>query len=273
MLAKQLSPTMFALILGVGYVGAFAQDTTDGVSVPRGEESVLKDGSSGSVRLRDEVQEDPGTISSDDAPMSVLPYMIGETLGSCGASFEHTCGQIDGRRRFETELPGLFGIYGCYFGYPPHHSSFDLGDQFLAIDGAWLCVKGGTDGGPACALARIDLDEPEVQEASLSLTEEALSCDSLMYVEAVLEGVGWIGLSLDPYGCSDCCSYVLEGTMCVDGVAAHGPLSLFGFGHFQNCFGGDGVMVHEQCDSFDVDGDGDVDIRDAALLYAPATAP
>ena len=272
MLTKRLGPTILALILGVGHVGVFAQDATDGVSVPRGEENVLKDGSNGSVRLRDEAQEDPGTISSDDAPMSALPYTIGSVGGSCGASFEDTCGRIGGRRRFQAELPGLFGIYGCFIG-GGQSSPFDFGDQFVAIGGVWLCVKGWTDLGPACVLAGIYLNGSEEQEASVALTEDALSCVSLTHVEAMLEGTGGMVLSLDPYGCSDCCSYVIEGTMCVDGVAAHGPLSLFGFAHFQNCFNGDGGTVGQGCDVFDSDEDGDVDLRDAALLYAATAGP
>ena len=270
MLTQRGRFALFALMLRAGSLGAFGQGIADRPSVARGKD---EDASARSRRTYDEVREDLSAISSDDAPSVVRPHAIEGAGGSCGAAFENTCGQIDGRRRFETELPGLFGIYGCFIGYPPHSSSFDLGDQFLAIDGAWLCVKGWTDLGPACTLAGIYLNGSDEQGTSVALTEEALSCVSLTHVEAVLEGVGGVVLSLDPYGCSDCCSYVLQGTMCVDGVAAHGPLSLFGFADFQNCFGGDGVMVQEQCDSFDVDQDGNVDNRDAALLYATTQGP
>ena len=107
----------------------------------------------------------------------------------------------------------------------------------------------------------------------MALTEEALSCVQVTHVEAMLEGAGGMVLSLDPYGCFDCCSYVIEATMCVDGVAAHGPLSLFGFAHFQNCFNGDGGIVGQACNVFDSDEDGDVDLRDAALLYAATAGP
>ncbi len=273
MLPKHFGPTMFAVTLGMGCVGALAQDATDAVTVQRDKQSVLEEASPSNATPQAKFQADQDIISSVDATMLALPY-TNEIAGGCGVPFDEACGQIEERRRFETGLPGLFGITGCYFGYGPVRGSFEFDDQFLAIDGAWLCVKGGTELGPACAfagitLAGIDLEPSEVEEGFLALTEESLSCVSLTDVESLVEGVVWVGLSLD-LNCSDCCSYVLEGTICVDGLAAHGPLSLFGFAHFQNCFSGEGGTVEQGCDVFDTDEDLDVDLHDASLLYGAA---